>query len=55
MEVTVEKVELRVGRGLVAICVRGRHRQAIGLLDLPLPNPPPEGSEWIEAYRYGCP
>ncbi|MEU7882833.1 hypothetical protein [Microbispora bryophytorum] len=55
VEVTVRKVELRVGRGIVAICVRGRYRQAIGILDLPLPDPPPEGSEWIEAYRYGCP
>ncbi|MBG0828225.1 hypothetical protein HS041_10640 [Planomonospora sp. ID67723] len=51
VEVTVKGVELRAGSGIVAICVRGRHRQAIGILDLPLPDPPPEGSEWIEAYR----
>ncbi|MEV5745257.1 hypothetical protein AB0L30_34800 [Microbispora rosea] len=55
VEVTVKKVELRAGSGIVATCVRGRHRQEIGILDLPLPDPPPEGSEWIEAYRYGCP
>ncbi|MEU7913110.1 hypothetical protein [Microbispora bryophytorum] len=55
VEVAVKEVELRAGSGIVAICVRGRHRQAIGILDLPLPDPPPEGSEWIEAYRYGCP
>jgi len=27
--------------GIVAICVRGKHRQAIPILDLPLPDPPP--------------
>jgi len=37
--------------GLVADCARGRHRQAIGVLDLPLPEPPPKGAEWIAAYR----
>jgi hypothetical protein len=28
-----------------------RSRQRIGILDLPLPDPPPDGAEWIEAYR----
>lgn len=51
VEVTVKEVDLRPDGGLVAICVRGRHRQAIGILDLPLPSPRPEGSEWIDAYR----
>lgn len=37
---------------IVAICARGRDRQRIDLLDLPLPTPPPDGSEWIDAYRY---
>lgn len=37
VEVTVKKIDLRPGSGLVAICVRGRHRQVIGLLDLPFP------------------
>jgi hypothetical protein len=27
-------------------------RQAIPILDLPLPTPPPDGAEWIEAYRH---
>ncbi|SFJ57320.1 Calcium binding [Streptosporangium canum] len=52
VEVTVKKIDLLPGRGIVAICVRGSHRQAIGILDLPLPAPPPGGSEWIEAYRH---
>jgi hypothetical protein len=51
VEVTVRKVDLRAD-GIVAICHRGRDRQAIGVLDLPLPDPAPEGAQWIAAYRY---
>jgi hypothetical protein len=36
----------------VALCTRGRSRQRIPILDLPLPTPPPEGTEWIEACRH---
>lgn len=45
----VESVEERDDR-IVAICSRGSERQAISLLDLPLPSPLPPGAEWIEAY-----
>jgi hypothetical protein len=48
--VVVRKVDLR-SSGIVAICHRGRLRQAIGVLDLPLPDSAPEGAQWIEAYR----
>lgn len=48
--VVVRRVDLR-SSGIVAICHRGRLRQAIGVLDLPLPDPAPEGAQWIEAYR----
>lgn len=51
VRVTVENVELAERDDLAAICVRGGKRQRIRLLDLPLPSPPPEGHEWIEAYR----
>jgi hypothetical protein len=51
IDLTVRRVEL-TGSGIVAICHRGRIRQAIGILDLPLPDPPPDGVEWIEAYRH---
>jgi hypothetical protein len=51
VEVTVERVELTDAEEIVGICVRGRRRQAIPILELPLPAPPPRGSEWIEAYR----
>ncbi|WKK27317.1 hypothetical protein QZH56_18035 [Streptomyces olivoreticuli] len=55
VEVMVEGVELVPGSRVVAVCTRGRHRQAIGILDLPLPDPVPEGAQWIEAYRYWGP
>lgn len=51
LEVAVRQVDLRFG-GIVAICHRGRLRQAIGILDLPLPDPEPDGAQWIHAYRH---
>lgn len=56
VEVTVASVDLVDSGQIVAICCRGGMRQAISILDLPLPTPPPEGAEWIEAYRRwrGC-
>jgi hypothetical protein len=48
---TVERVNLTDDEQLVAVCTRGRHRQALPILDLPLPTPPPDGAEWIEGYR----
>jgi hypothetical protein len=51
VEANVEGVDL-TDSGIVAICSRGAHRQAIPILDLPLPVPPPPGSEWIAAYRH---
>ena len=38
--------------GIVADCVRNGQHQAISVLDLPLPEPPPKGAEWIAAYRH---
>ena len=51
VEVVVRSVDLAPDGRIVALCSRDRARQAIGILELPLPNPGPEGSEWIEAYR----
>ena len=51
VEVTVKKVDL-TGDSIVAVCVRGRDRQRIDLLDLSLPTPPPDGAAWIDAYRH---
>jgi hypothetical protein len=49
MTVTVAKVDLTAGDEIVEICRRDGHKQAIPLLELPLPAP--DGAEWIEAYR----
>ena len=50
--VTVERVDLNRSGQIVALCARGRDRQALPILDLPLPTPSPDGAEWIEAYRH---
>ena len=47
---TVQKIT-ETESGIVADCVRDGHHQAISLLDLPLPEPPPRGAPWIAAYR----
>ncbi len=51
VEVTVEGIDLR-DCGIAAICSRGVHRRPVAILDLPLPVPPPPGSEWIRAYGH---
>jgi hypothetical protein len=51
MTVTVRKIDLTINHEIVAICRRDGHKQAIPILDLPLPTPPPDGAEWIDAYR----
>ncbi|MEU4645256.1 hypothetical protein [Micromonospora sp. NPDC023814] len=50
VEVTVRRVDLRHG-AVVAICHREEIRQAIDILDLPMPEPAPAGAQWVEAYR----
>lgn len=50
--VTVERVDINRSEQIVAVCARGREQQALPILDLPLPSPPPDGAEWIEAYRH---
>ncbi|MEO3820137.1 hypothetical protein [Plantactinospora sp. B24E8] len=51
VEVTVRKID-PTADSVVAVCARGRHRQRIDLLDLPLPTPAPDGAAWIDAYRH---
>ncbi len=50
--VTVMRVQLTSRDEIVAVCRRAGTRQSVPLLDLPLPSPPPAGSEWIAAYRH---
>ncbi|MGR8009697.1 calcium-binding protein [Streptomyces hypolithicus] len=52
VEVNVVGVDPTDDGRIVAHCARGAVRQSIGILDLLLPEPTPEGSQWIEAYRY---
>ena len=50
-EVSVERIDMTAADEIVAICRRGRTRQTVSILELPLPMPAPKGAEWIEAYR----
>ena len=52
VEVTVVGVEQTSDTTIAAVCRRGKEKQRIGLLDLPLPSPAPEGAEWVEAFRH---
>lgn len=49
--VLVERIDLNEAEEIVAVCRRGRNRQALPILELPLPTLLPPGAEWIEAYR----
>jgi hypothetical protein len=51
LPVIVENIQLNPGGQIVALCSHASLRQAISLIDLPLPAHPPPGVEWIEAYR----
>jgi len=51
VEVTVEQLDMTDDEQIVVVCLRGKSRQRIPILDLPLPAPSPEGSEWIVAFR----
>ncbi len=48
---SVVRIDMDQTEHIVAVCRRGKYRQSIPILDLPLPSPPPAGAEWIEAYR----
>jgi Calcium binding len=52
VHVTVEDIDLAEDNSILAVCRRGGIRQAIRVVDLPLPEPPPAGAEWIEAHRH---
>ena len=52
VDADVEKVDMTLDGRIVAICRRGKTRQKIPILDLPLPTPAPVGVEWIVAYRH---
>jgi hypothetical protein len=51
VEVTVERIDLTDDEQIVAIGSRGKARQRVPLLDLPLPSPSPAGANWIVALQ----
>jgi hypothetical protein len=51
VDVTVTRVDLSEDGQITAVCTPRKAKQRIPILDLPLPTPPPEGTEWIDAYR----
>ena len=51
VEVTVESIDLTNDEQIVAVCSRGKAKQRVPLLDLPLPSPSPTGADWIAAFR----
>ena len=51
VEVTVERVDMTDDEQIVAVCARGKSRQRVPIVDVPLPDPPPDGAEWIDALR----
>jgi hypothetical protein len=63
VDVTVEDIDLAVDGSIVAICAHGGIRQAIRVVDLPLPAPPgrraqsgsrPIVTGWAERYGKGA-
>src|SRR5437870_1070902 len=51
VEVTVERLDMTDDEQIVAVCSRGKSQQPVPILDLTLPDPPPEGAESVEAFR----
>lgn len=51
LPVTVTGIDVAEDESLIALCALGKHQVWVPILRLPLPSPPPAGSEWIEAYR----
>lgn len=49
--VTVTALDITDDDQIVAICRRGRSQLRVALLELPMPDPPPDGADWIDAYR----
>lgn len=50
-DVKVTRLDSTAAGEIVAVCTHGKTRQKIPILELPLPQPRPSGSEWIDAYR----
>src|SRR6266446_4855148 len=51
MEVTVQRLDMTDDEQIVAVCLRGELQQPVPILDLTLPDPPPEGADRSESTR----
>lgn len=52
INISVRKIDMSDTEEIVAVCHQGLEKLKVPILDLPLPDPPPAGSEWIDAYRH---
>ncbi len=52
VDADVEKVDMLLDGQIVAICRRGKTRQKIPILDLPLPTPATSGMRWTPSTTY---
>jgi GTPase len=50
--VTVTAIDITDGDRIAAVCRRGRDLLRVALHELPMPDPRPEGAEWVDAYRH---
>ena len=50
--VTVDNLGMHERDDVVVVCQRNRERLTLSILSVPLPDPPPDGWQWIEAYRH---
>ena len=52
VSVTVDELDITDRDEVVVRCRRGSEREWLSVLNVPLPDPPPDGWRWVEAYRY---
>jgi hypothetical protein len=52
VDVMVTGVDLTDDGQIAAVRVRGKSQRRVPVLDLPLPAPPREGAQWVDAYRH---
>lgn len=50
--VTVVAIDITDDDRIVAVCRRGHDVLRVSLLELPMPDPRPNGAEWVDAYRH---
>ena len=51
IDVLVERIDMTDADRIIANCARGTSHQRIPIIESPQPDPPPNGSASIHAYR----